>query len=145
MKSLAGYCLLTMTFMVSSTHQMEVNIKDNSSCVFTHVASDKRRTLMSVTVFFLIKSNSKTFFCVIVSGLSFLPRYVVSVYYNKNKTKIKSCNVRHDGNFHGNCFYAWADCTQIKALSPQASSGVYQIQPPGINNSFQVPFEPPSL
>ncbi|XP_040886422.1 angiopoietin-related protein 5-like [Toxotes jaculatrix] len=31
-----------------------------------------------------------------------------------------------------------ADCTQIKALSPQASSGVYMIQPPGVKTPFKV-------
>ncbi|XP_070785045.1 angiopoietin-related protein 5-like isoform X2 [Enoplosus armatus] len=30
------------------------------------------------------------------------------------------------------------DCTQIKALSPQASSGVYVIQPPGVKTPFKV-------
>ncbi|XP_044042103.1 angiopoietin-related protein 5-like [Siniperca chuatsi] len=30
------------------------------------------------------------------------------------------------------------DCTQIKALSPQASSGVYVIQPPGVSTPFKV-------
>ncbi|XP_051248314.1 angiopoietin-related protein 5-like [Dicentrarchus labrax] len=29
------------------------------------------------------------------------------------------------------------DCTQIKALSPQASSGVYVIQPPGVKTPFK--------
>lgn len=135
MKSLTGYCLLTMTFMVSSTHQMEVNIKDNSPCVFTHIASDKKKI-----------SNSKTSFCVIVrlKRPQFLTKVCCFCVLQK-KIKIKSCNVRYYGNFYGNCFSAWADCTQIKALSPQASSGVYLIQPPGIKTSFQVPFGPLSL
>nr|XP_046235553.1 angiopoietin-related protein 5-like [Scatophagus argus] len=30
------------------------------------------------------------------------------------------------------------ECTQIKALSPQASSGVYVIQPPGVKTPFKV-------
>lgn len=32
------------------------------------------------------------------------------------------------------------DCSQIRTLSPQASSGVYVIQPTGVRNPFKVPF-----
>lgn len=67
----------------------------------------------------------------------------VVIVYN---TLIFSCNVQ--SIYVGLPFVflimlsSGAECTQIKAHSPQASSGVYVIQPPGSKTPFKVPLMP---
>lgn len=60
-------------------------------CVFTHIASDKKNPQPSNVCDFVFKSSltAKPLSVLLLdsNGLSFLPRYVVSVYYKKKKLK----------------------------------------------------------
>ncbi|KAM3587752.1 uncharacterized protein V6R79_013341 [Siganus canaliculatus] len=58
-------------------------------------------------------------------------------YFGFTLAFLWSCTVQAEGTVPS-LESQGTDCTQIKALSPQATSGVYVIQPPGVKDPFKV-------